>query len=294
MIGAPGRIRTCDPQIRNLVLYPAELRARWNKVISALALIRQWLTVLLVVTIGFSSTTAALAQVPMEVVDVKLLKERGQVKFLLTDGQPAIAAALTYPWPSGKSSDALLESANRELDSFLTDHAFMEMESVVRDRHNRFVGRIRTSRGNALDQFALANGLALVEPNVGNLPTETIAELLETEARARELEKGLWATDGWVFDAVEDIDRLTGRFAIVKGRILKAATAKYYLYLNFGGDWRSDFTVRVSKKQARKIKRSGVDLAELEGSDVAVRGWVFEENGPMIELLRVEQIEVEQ
>ncbi len=27
MIGAPGRIRTSDPQIRSLVLYPAELRA---------------------------------------------------------------------------------------------------------------------------------------------------------------------------------------------------------------------------------------------------------------------------
>ena len=26
--GDPGRIRTCDPQIRNLVLYPAELRDR--------------------------------------------------------------------------------------------------------------------------------------------------------------------------------------------------------------------------------------------------------------------------
>ena len=26
-LGAPGRTRTCDPQIRNLVLYPAELRA---------------------------------------------------------------------------------------------------------------------------------------------------------------------------------------------------------------------------------------------------------------------------
>src|SRR5690606_25950662 len=32
--GAPGRIRTSDPQVRSLVLYPAELRARmkqkWN------------------------------------------------------------------------------------------------------------------------------------------------------------------------------------------------------------------------------------------------------------------------
>ena len=28
MHGAPGRIRTCDPKLRRLVLYPSELRAR--------------------------------------------------------------------------------------------------------------------------------------------------------------------------------------------------------------------------------------------------------------------------
>ena len=29
--GAPGEIRTPDPQVRSLVLYPAELRARTNR-----------------------------------------------------------------------------------------------------------------------------------------------------------------------------------------------------------------------------------------------------------------------
>lgn len=29
--GAPDRIRTCGPQIRNLMLYPAELRVRWQR-----------------------------------------------------------------------------------------------------------------------------------------------------------------------------------------------------------------------------------------------------------------------
>src|SRR5262245_14489106 len=28
--GVPGRIRTCDPQLRRLMLYPAELRGRGN------------------------------------------------------------------------------------------------------------------------------------------------------------------------------------------------------------------------------------------------------------------------
>src|ERR1700692_1835774 len=34
--GAPGTIRTSDPQIRSLVLYPAELRARFSLFISGL------------------------------------------------------------------------------------------------------------------------------------------------------------------------------------------------------------------------------------------------------------------
>jgi hypothetical protein len=30
--GAPGRIRTCDPKLRRLVLYPTELRAPHTEV----------------------------------------------------------------------------------------------------------------------------------------------------------------------------------------------------------------------------------------------------------------------
>ena len=36
--GAPGRIRTSDPQIRSLMLYPAELRVRGALCISPLIL----------------------------------------------------------------------------------------------------------------------------------------------------------------------------------------------------------------------------------------------------------------
>ena len=36
VIGAPGTIRTSDPQIRSLMLYPAELRARVSHAIPGL------------------------------------------------------------------------------------------------------------------------------------------------------------------------------------------------------------------------------------------------------------------
>ena len=37
-IGAPDRIRTCDPKLRRLVLYPTELRARAKGAIARIAL----------------------------------------------------------------------------------------------------------------------------------------------------------------------------------------------------------------------------------------------------------------
>ena len=40
--GAPGRIRTCDPKLRRLVLYPTELRARIEPTLARDGLWKSW------------------------------------------------------------------------------------------------------------------------------------------------------------------------------------------------------------------------------------------------------------
>ena len=79
---------------------------------------------------------------------------------------------------------------------------------------------------------------------------------------------------------------------IVEGRVVDAATVRGTTYLNFGTDWRSDFTFRIESNARRAFKRVGVDLASLTGVRVRGRGWVFPLNGPMIDLTHPEALEV--
>jgi hypothetical protein len=70
------------------------------------------------------------------------------------------------------------------------------------------------------------------------------------------------------------------------------ARAQQFVYLNFGRDWRRDFTVRAALPDARRFARQGLELDGLVGREILVRGHLLEANGPMIELVHPAQIEV--
>ena len=62
------------------------------------------------------------------------------------------------------------------------------------------------------------------------------------------------------------------------------------LYLNFAGDWHSDFTISIARKDAAAFAAAGLDPAALAGK--RVRGWLAWRNGPMIEATHPDQIEL--
>jgi micrococcal nuclease len=64
------------------------------------------------------------------------------------------------------------------------------------------------------------------------------------------------------------------------------------IYLNFAEDWRRDFTVSVARKDVDAFTAAGIDLKELAGKTIRVRGWLQWRNGPMIEATHPEQIEL--
>ena len=75
-------------------------------------------------------------------------------------------------------------------------------------------------------------------------------------------------------------------------RVVDAAKVKKRIYLNFGADWRSDFTIRIDARHLALFRDAGVDLLKLKGKRVRVRGWIKEQNGPLIELDHPERLEV--
>ena len=93
---------------------------------------------------------------------------------------------------------------------------------------------------------------------------------------------------------MKELSRLAGSFQLIEGRVTDAVRIKGQVYLNFGQDWRSDFTITLKAKVARQFAKAGVDPLSLKGRmvRVRVRGWLKKYNGPMIEASHPEQIEV--
>lgn len=84
----------------------------------------------------------------------------------------------------------------------------------------------------------------------------------------------------------DDLASHEGAFVVVKGRVKSTFRTREDLYLNFGENYKTDFTVRIPK-------RAWKAFGDMEGKEIVVRGIVREYNGPIIVVDRREQIYVE-
>lgn len=125
--------------------------------------------------------------------------------------------------------------------------------------------------------------------------TGCLAELTTAEDEARRARRGLWSRDAFRVRAAAEVAallRLAGRFAIVEGRVAKVSRTRRTVYINFGDDWRRDFTASLATAVVDKSAGAAERLAALEGKEVRVRGWIERRNGPMIVLASPDEIEV--
>lgn len=135
--------------------------------------------------------------------------------------------------------------------------------------------------------YLLLNGLARARPTTRN--PEMATQMYALEDMARKNNVGMWDAEKYPDIAVrtpETADNVKNSFAIVEGTIKSAATVNNTIYLNFGKNWRTDFTIGVESTVRRKISREMPDmnLLSLQGQTVRVRGWVEDYNGPFIRL----------
>ena len=161
------------------------------------------------------------------------------------------------------------------------------------DRWGRLPVQAASPDGRSLQLALLEAGLALVQPLPGADPALLKAGLA-AEARAERAGRGIWRNPEAIVvgSAPAAAAGRQGQFALVEGRVLQASAQQRYFYLNFGSDWRTDTTARIDHDVLRRMQRAGFDPAELEGRLVRLRGTLFAENGPMIELWTHQGIEI--
>lgn len=169
----------------------------------------------------------------------------------------------------------------------------LERLGAEADRYGRLVAfAALPDAGPTLQQALLEQGLARVSARIGD---KACAEgLLAIESGARRAKRGLWADPNFAPLSSENLAGLEaarGHFALVEGRVLSVRESGATIYLNFGRRWTRDFTVTVLKREQRTFAGGGLDLKQLEGRRVRVRGWVERRGGPIIEAAVPEQIE---
>jgi len=156
------------------------------------------------------------------------------------------------------------------------------------DRHGRLLAHVAVG-GVWLQGALLEAGLARVRTDLDS--RARAEEMLALERLARQRGIGLWAERRFAIVAADQAERAIGRFALVEGRVLKAAEIRGRVYLNFGEDWRRDFTILFEAPAAKLARRAGWEPRSLEGKRIRARGLVRSFNGPLIEATHPEQIE---
>lgn len=171
----------------------------------------------------------------------------------------------------------------------------LRLAAQAMDRHGRLLAHLvlpaTSSQGARWVQGEmLAAGLARVYTFSDNRQLAT--EMLALERQARADGSGIWGVVYYALRTVDNVRHDIGSFQIVEGRVLDVARIKDRVYLNFGANWRTDFTIKVMARDEKTFPQVGLDLMRLKGLRVRVRGWVKSENGPMIELDHPQRLEV--
>lgn len=161
-------------------------------------------------------------------------------------------------------------------------------------RSNRFgqqIAHLELQKGNKWVQGTLLRlGLARTMTDIRT--PEMASQMYALEKQARHENIGVWLMQENKILTPEEASNHTESLGIVEGKVLGTAMKQNRTYLNFGKNWKTDFTIVINPDNRRQFFDRNIDPQKYNGKILRVRGWIGDYNGPFIEVDHPEQIEV--
>jgi len=194
-------------------------------------------------------------------------------------------------WPLAEESKAALQA--------LTDGKSLQLYygGERRDRYDRALAQTYTLADDGTKDVWLQEEMVrLGMARVYTWPDtfQDSEKLYAAEIKARETKRGIWSNNYYRIRSPEpdilaqDIDS----YQIVQGIVTSTADVRGQVYLNFGANYKTDFTIAIAKRDRKRFEKAGLDPLGLEGATVRVRGWIELSNGPIVWLDHPERLEV--
>ena len=231
---------------------------------------------------------------PVEMANLPITRVEQNGVLVATDGRALKLEGVLLP---GGARDRAPEDLTRQAIAALSDLAAGHLVTAAaqapkRDRYGRTRGQLFMVDDGAvwLQTEMLRKGLARVA--IAPDRRECVKELYAAEADARARRVGLWALPAYAIRQSSEVTaKDLGTFQIVEGRVANASV-KSRAYLNFGADWKRDFTATIAPEDMKTFRAAGIDPAGYAGALIRVRGIIEWHNGPEIEIASPGDIEV--
>ena len=218
--------------------------------------------------------------------DVVVAKVIDAGSFKLADGRNVRLAAIR-PLLSGQP---FAEGARAELSNLLLGkHVQLAFDARSVDRHGELIAHVYVD--------AVWVQARLIEEGLARVQTQPDIKacaraLLQREQESRTERKGLWADVLYRLRTPDDLPGDIGTFQIMEGAPKTVVKRRDRTYVNFGADYRTDFTATIGRRDLKYFAAAGADPKSWAGKKIRVRGWLSLLNGPEIELTHPEQVEV--
>jgi endonuclease YncB( thermonuclease family) len=209
--------------------------------------------------------------------------------FATPDGTEIRLAGVLAAGAGGETLSGSQASAARAALAAAVQAGALEMAELGHDRYGRIVAYLFAG-GAPVAQTLLKAGQARAAPDAVSAPCAVAFLIAENDARAAKA--GHWGDGLFAARAPEGLSARLGTFQIVEGIIVDAAQIKGRAFINFGADYKTDFTVTVAPSDMRGFRRAKLDVKTLAGKRVRVRGWVELYNGPEMTLTTPSAFEV--
>ncbi len=203
--------------------------------------------------------------------EIQTVRQDGS--FLITGDKAAVLEGLVFPQPE-RAAPWIHRFAGHEVG----------YRDLGEDRYGRKRLIVDVTIDEAMQEAAVRDGVALA------YSSETLPEIkrwMAEEKEARAEKRGIWKEPEFLISPEQAANDI-GKFRLVEGKVMRIYVSREATYLNFGEDWKTDFSVTIPK---RLLTQFG-ELKKLEGKMVRVRGTLYNENGPMLELTQPEQFEL--
>ncbi len=183
------------------------------------------------------------------------------------------------------------DELNRALGELFHEKKAFYLTETRETRYGDLSGQVFLHDGTWVQRYLLERGFSRFVGGFGRGPIWR--ELLAAEDTARQSRVGLWKDRRMKpYDAAKP-EWIKPGFALAEGVIRRVARVGDRLYLNFGENWRQDFSAEMSR--AWRNRSSGFPFAtpsDLENQRVRLRGMVRWYNGPYMPLQNLDQIEI--